>query len=152
MKFLLEGNLYRLAKWLRFMGHDVKLLKKAISIGELMENGDRVFLTTSRRWEKTLKNLGIKYVVVPRHDWEAQLYVVIKALSLNPELKLNLCAYCGSELKPVSREMVRDKVPQKVYLSAYDFTTCPACGAVFWKGTHYERMVPMLKRVLTTPR
>ena len=148
MKFLLEANLLKLAKWLRFMGHDVKLLEGPIEVSALVRNTDRIFLTTSRRWEISLRNLGIDYIVVPRHDWEAQLCVVIRTLSLSTELKLNLCAYCGSELKSVEKEAVKDRVPPGAYLCAYDFTLCPSCGAVFWKGTHYERMVRTLERVL----
>ncbi len=149
MKFLLESNLSKLAKWLRFLGHDVKVLQGEINLKDLSLNQDRVFITTSRRWERTLKKLKMEYLVVPRHDWEVQLCLVIKKFSLEPSLKLNLCAYCGSKLKTIPKEEVKDKVPPRAYESAYDFTLCPHCGSVFWKGTHYGRMVKTLKRILS---
>jgi len=89
MKFLLESNLAKLAKWLRFLGHDVKVLRGEINKKELAQNQDRVFITTSKRW-----------------------------------------------------------VPPKAYDTAYDFTLCPKCNALFWKGTHYEGMVRMLEKAL----
>ncbi len=148
MKFLLESNLSKLAKWLRFFGYDVKVLEGSINMGELLKNKDRIFITTSTRWERTLKNLGIEYLVVPRHSWEEQLCAVIKHFKIKPELKLDLCAVCGSKLKFVDKEEIKDKLPPKVYSSAYDFAICPECGYVFWKGLHYERMKRMLKEAL----
>ncbi|WP_457600548.1 Mut7-C RNAse domain-containing protein [Hydrogenivirga sp.] len=148
MKFLLESNLSRLAKWLRFLGHDVKVLGGEINRRELARNQDRVFITTSKRWEDTLRKVGMRYLLVPRHDWELQLCMVLKHFGLKPELQLNRCAYCGTELTPVEKESVRDRVPPKAYGTAYDFTLCPKCGALFWKGTHYEGMVRMLESAL----
>ena len=148
MKFLLESNLSKLAKWLRFLGHDVKVIEGPIRKEEIAKNQDRVFITTSTRWEETLKKAGIRYLVVPRHDWELQLCMVVKHFGLKPELVLDRCAYCGAELIPVRKEGVRERVPPKAYDTAYDFTLCPKCGALFWKGTHYEGMVRMLERAL----
>jgi uncharacterized protein len=28
------------------------------------------------------------------------------------------------------------------------FTECPQCGRVFWRGTHYERLVRLLRRAV----
>ncbi len=148
MKFLLEKNLSRLAKWLRFLGHDVKVLEGGISREALARNQDRVFLTTSSRWERTLKKAGMSYLVVPRHDWELQLCAVLRHFGLEAKLRLDRCAYCSEKLIPVRKEEVRERIPPRAYESAYDFTLCPRCGALFWKGTHFEGMKRVLGRVL----
>lgn len=148
MKFLLENNLSKLAKWLRFLGHDVRVLEGEINLRELVRNQGRIFITTSRRWEETLKKLGTEYLVVPRHDWELQLCMVIKHFGLSPRLLLDRCAYCGAKLVPVEKEEVKERVPPRAYDTAYDFTLCPECGALFWKGTHYEGMLRKLEEVL----
>lgn len=148
MKFLLENNLSKLAKWLRFLGHDVKVLEGSINLRELSANQDRVFITTSKRWEKSLRKMGIGYLIVPRHDWELQLCSVVKHFSLEPRLKLDRCAYCGEKLTPIKKEEVKERIPPKAYYTACDFTLCPRCGALFWKGTHYGRMLRMLEKVL----
>ncbi len=148
MKFLVENNLSKLGKWLRFLGYDVEVLEGPINYKDLLRARDRVFITTSRRWEKTLKNLGIDYLVVPRHDWELQLSMVVKKFGLNGELKLNLCPYCGTELTPIRKEDFKDRIPTKAYETATDFTLCPSCGHIFWKGKHYERMVETIRKIL----
>jgi len=124
MKFLLENNLSKLAKWLRFLGHDVKVLEGEINLGELSKNQDRAFITTSKRWETTLKRMGINYLVVPRHDWELQLCAVIKHFNLSPELCLSRCAYCGacvSVCKNDANELV------ETFL-VIDESKCNCCG------------------------
>jgi len=148
MRFLLESNLSRLAKWLRFLGHDVRVLEGEIEKGVLAENQDRIFITTSKRWEETLKRAGIGYLVVPRHDWKLQLCMVVKHFNLGTELSLDRCAYCGAELVSVRKEDVKERIPPRAYESAYDFTLCPRCGALFWKGTHYEGMRRTLEEAL----
>ncbi len=148
MKFLLENNLSKLAKWLRFLGHDVRVLEGEISRRVLAENQDRVFLTTSKRWEGTLRKANVRYLVVPRHDWELQLCMVIRHFNLGTDLNLDRCAHCGAKLVSVRKEDVRERIPPRAYDSAYDFTLCPRCGALFWKGTHYSGMIRTLERVL----
>ena len=146
LKFYLEENLEKLARWLRFLGYPAETIKGEIELKKIKPDG--VFITTSRRWYERLKKLGIKVFLVPRHDFELQLCGVVKYFKLKPELSLNLCAYCSAPLKSVSREEVKEKVPPLVYEYGYDFTICPKCGAIFWKGSHYERMKKKLEEIL----
>ncbi|AAC07154.1 Mut7-C RNAse domain-containing protein [Aquifex aeolicus] len=145
-KFYLEENLEKLARWLRFLGYPAHVIKGKVDLNKIKPDG--VFITTSRRWYERLNKLGIRAVLVPRHDFEVQLCTVIKTLNLKPELKLNLCAYCSTPLLFVSREEVKESVPERVYKEATDFTLCPKCGAVFWKGSHFERMEKKLREIL----
>ncbi len=144
--FYLEDNLEKLARWLRFLGYPAYTIKGKIQLNKIPPNS--IFVTTSRRWFEQLKKWGVDVFLVPRHDPELQLYLLIKELRLKPELKLDLCAFCSSKLKSVSKEEVKDKIPPKVYEEAYDFTLCPNCGAIFWKGSHYERMKKKLMEIL----
>ncbi|GAB6066302.1 Mut7-C RNAse domain-containing protein [Aquifex pyrophilus] len=146
MKFYLEENLEKLARWLRFLGYPAYTIKGEINLSKIKPDG--VFITTSRRWYERLKKLGINAFLVPRHDFELQLCSVVKHFKLRHELSLNLCAYCSSPLVSVSREEVREKIPKRVYEEGEDFTLCPGCGAVFWKGSHYERMKRKLEEIL----
>jgi uncharacterized protein with PIN domain len=148
LRFLLENNLSKLGKWLRLLGHDVKVLEGCVNIKELARNQDRVFITTSNRWEKSLLRAGIRYLIVPRHDWELQLCMVLKHFRLSPELKLNLCPVCGGDLRRVDKDFLPERIPPKAYETAYDFTYCKNCDLLLWKGLHYERMKSMLTKAL----
>ncbi len=148
MKFLLEADLEKLAKWLRFLGQDAELLKGHINKRDVLKYPNRVFVTTSRKWEKHLKAWGVDHFLIPKDDWEVQLCLLLKHFSIEPKLKLNRCPYCNWQLEPIDKEKIKDRIPSIVYEFADDFTVCPKCDAIFWKGTHFPKMRKMLKDVL----
>ncbi len=146
---MLEADLHRLAQWLRFLGQDALLLKEAISKAEITKYPDRVFITTSRKLEEHFKAWGIEYLILPKEDWKVQLCLLIKYFNIEPVLKLNRCYYCNGELMEVSREEVKEKLPPMAYLYGRDFTVCPQCGKVYWKGSHHPKLRRVLREVLT---
>ncbi|NPA32524.1 MAG: hypothetical protein GXO04_02730 [Aquificae bacterium] len=146
MKFFLEENLAKLARWLRFLGYQAYTIKGEVSLSKI--SPDAVFVTTSRRWHDRLKKLRMPVVLVPRHDFHAQLRTLLITLSLKPELKLNVCAHCNTPLKKLKKEEVKGLVPEGVYREGSDFTICPSCGSLFWRGTHTKRMEETLKKLI----
>jgi uncharacterized protein with PIN domain len=148
MKFLLENNLARLAKWLVFMGYDAKVMEGSVSLREVVKESGRVFITTSRRWYELCSSKGLKVVLVPRDSWELQLCSLVKQLNLRTELLLNRCPFCGEALVPARGELLQ-RVPPKALKTAKDFTYCQECDHLFWKGIHYERMKAMLESALS---
>ncbi len=148
MKLLLEADLEKLAKWLRFLGQDVKVLPGPINKKDILNERDRLFITTSRKWEPHLKAWGVSYLVIPKDDWQVQLCLIIKHLGIKPALKLNRCVYCNAELKSVNKEEIKDRLEPLVYEFAYDFTICPQCGHIYWKGTHFPKIRSKLREAL----
>ncbi|MCS7171201.1 MAG: Mut7-C RNAse domain-containing protein [Aquificaceae bacterium] len=146
--FLLEADLHRLAQWLRLLGQDVLLLKGPINKAEVIKHYDRVFITTSKKLEGHFKAWGISYLLLPKDEWKVQLCLIVKHFSIEPALKLNRCYHCNSELNPVDREEVKDRIPPAVYIFGQDFTLCPNCGKVYWKGSHHDALRQTLKEIL----
>ena len=146
MRFYLEKNLEKLARWLRFLGYNAYTIKGRIELKKVPPDG--IFITTSRKWYEKLNKLGLQTFIVPRHDFELQLCSVIKHFRLRTELNLNLCAYCSAPLLEVDKKTVKERIPPRVYEEASDFTLCPDCGAVFWKGSHFKFMRKKLEKIL----
>jgi len=146
MKFYLEENLQKLARWLRFLGYEAVLIKGSIKPEKIKTDG--VFITTSLKWFEYFSRRGLEVFLVPRHDFELQLCSVVKHFKLDTSLKLNRCAYCSTPLISLSREEVRGKVPERVLEEAEDFTKCPVCGSIFWKGSHYGKIERKLQEIL----
>lgn len=147
-KFLLEADLHRIAQWLRFLGQDALLLSGPIEKRKLLKYLDRVFITTSRRLEGHLKAWGVDYFLLPRENWKVQLCLLIRYFGIKPELRLDRCYYCNEKLMSVDREKVKDRLPPLVYIYGRDFTLCPSCGKVYWKGSHHERLKSQLEEIL----
>jgi uncharacterized protein with PIN domain len=149
-RFLLEADLHRLAHWLRLLGQDALLIKGPINKSEVVRYPGRIFITTSRKLEEHFKAWGIEYLILPKDDWKVQLCLLIRYFHIEPELKLNRCYHCNAELVAVDREEVKDRIPPMVYLYGRDFTLCPHCGKIYWKGSHHPRLRRILRKVLNS--
>ncbi|MCS6998327.1 MAG: Mut7-C RNAse domain-containing protein [Aquificaceae bacterium] len=145
--FLLEADLHRLAYWLRLLGQDALLLEGPINKAEVVKYPDRVFITTSRKLEEHFKAWGIRYLIIPRDQWKVQLCLLIKHFKIEPLLRLNRCYHCNAELRVVNREEVKERIPPAVYLFGKDFTMCPVCGKIYWKGSHHKALNRKLKEI-----
>jgi uncharacterized protein len=150
MKFLADSSLGRLSKWLRILGYDTVYCR-----GE----ADRIFLRKAEREGRAVLTRR-KDVLSRQHPGlvlfvendrvEDQLVEVLGKLDLKPEPEnlFTLCLRCNESLKEASPEEVRSLVPDYVFRTQSEFRLCPKCGRVFWPGTHRERALSALRRVL----
>ncbi len=81
---------------------------------------------------------------------EDQLVEVLGKLDLKPEPEnlFTLCLRCNESLKEAKPEEVRPLVPDYVFRTQREFRVCPKCRGVFWPGTHRERALSTLRRIL----
>ena len=147
---MLESGLERVAYWLRLLGVDALILEGEVSKDKVLSYSDRVFITTSRKLEKHLKAWHVDYFVLPKEDWKVQLCLLLKYFKIEAKLKLNRCYHCNQELVLVNREEIKDKIPPLVYKYGRDFTLCPKCGKVYWKGSHHPKLKRILKNILSS--
>ena len=148
-RFLAEWHLQKIARWLTLFGYPTevvpKLTKKEIT---KCANGRCAVLTTSRRWLNTFKNLKVPYLILPNtEDWITQLCMVLRHFGIKPQLNLNYCPHCLGELKPISPEEVKGKIPYYSYRCGKNFTVCPQCGKIYWEGAHQKLMDKTLARI-----
>jgi uncharacterized protein len=57
------------------------------------------------------------------------------------------CMNCNHLLEPVRKEMVLEKLEPLTKKYYDEFKLCPACDQVYWKGSHYERMLELIEQV-----
>ena len=59
------------------------------------------------------------------------------------------CMCCNAPLARVEQDSsVLDALPAAVAETYTEFSRCPGCGKVFWRGTHWERMKKLAAEVL----
>jgi uncharacterized protein len=73
-----------------------------------------------------------------------QLRQVFAELGLELKEALTRCIECNSELVSRVPAMVADRVPPYVRQTQSRYSECPACGRVYWAGTHWKRMREVL--------
>ena len=151
LKFIVDHNVGKLAKWLRMMGYDSLFFNGSddtYMVAQAMAEG-RVILTRDteimKRWVITSERL--KAVLINSEEPKQQMQQLIGTLELKRQFKpLTLCLECNQPLVERSREEVKDRVPPYVYKTQSQYVECPACHRIYWRGTHWEAMLKKLNK------
>jgi uncharacterized protein len=147
-RFLLDNHLGRLAAYLRMLGFDC-LYRNDYSDEELahvLQQEERILLSRDRR---LLMRKVVTHGYCPRSlDSLEQLNEVVQRFDLAKRVvPFHRCLRCNHLLEPASKESVLDRLEPltKVYFD--EFTRCPNCKQVYWKGSHFERMQGLVEKI-----
>lgn len=147
--FVVDVNLGKLAKHLRLAGFDTAYQNDATDdeLIQQMEEEQRILLTRNR---KILMRNAIKIGYLPRSDDPSeQLEEVFKRFNLFDEIQpYSRCVNCNGVLENVSKESVMDQLEPLTKKYFEEFSQCPECGQVYWKGSHRNRLDSRIERLL----
>jgi uncharacterized protein with PIN domain len=151
IRFILDVHLGKLARSLRMLGFDT-LYENNYSdalITNIAEKENRIVLT---RDVGLLKNRKITWGYWLRSQLpKEQLIEVIKRFNLqNAFQPLSRCLECNGKIWPVEKEKVLEQLPPKTRLYFQEFYQCSSCRRVYWKGSHYEKMVAFISKFQTS--
>jgi hypothetical protein len=80
---------------------------------------------------------------------ERQVVEVLRRFNLFKSVEpFRRCIRCNGLLEPVDKESILDQLPPKTQLLINEFHRCSACGQIYWKGAHFERMQQFIQGVL----
>ena len=152
-RFVVDIMLGRLARWLRAMGYDT--LYPGPSPGHA---GDRRLLQLARLEERVLvtRDRMLARLAAPRgclvnaEDVDEQILEVVRSMALRPPEAdwLSRCLDCNAPLESRPRESLEGLVPEHIFATQREFMACAGCGRIYWRGTHAERMLARLDRLL----
>ena len=149
MTFVADCMLGRLARWLRVLGFDVLYfprIEDAVLLGVARREG-RVLLT--RDMGLLERTGGHPALLVASEKWEDQLVQVLDAFGLKDRLAPHTrCLDCNAPLKPLPKERAKNLVAPFVVERAEALALCPACGRVFWKGSHADDMDARIRKIM----
>ena len=118
-----------------FLADDNELLRIALREGRIIETRD------SGLAERHLATSGRLTVVLIRDDHlKGQLSQMVRSLDLDATRPFSRCIRCNEPLGSLSRESVKDRVPDYVYKTQQEYAGCPLCHKIFWRGTHWANM------------
>lgn len=151
LRFVLDGHLGRLARYLRTLGFDAWYENDADDdrLARVSADEDRILLTRDRG---LLKRGIVRFGYLPRPDDPTeQLRGVAGRYRLAERSHpFTRCVRCNGVLRAVDRsEVVERLADQPRTLRFFEtFAECPGCGSIYWPGSHYDRMTSMLEAVL----
>lgn len=144
--FVLDTHLGALARRLRLLGIDTyhHPTFDDRTIAQIAHTQCRIVLT---RDISLLKQKIIEWGYWLRSQQpEEQLLEVIKRYDLAPSFRpFTRCISCNGTIHAVEKEAVMEHLPHGTRDYFNQFYQCSACGKVYWKGSHYERMVGFIQ-------
>lgn len=139
-RFIADEMLGSLARWLRIMGYDT-MYAQGMDDTEILHvalEQDRRLLTRDRQLAQRAGEAGM---LVSSDDAAEQLEDVIRTYRLEFREERSRCTRCNGPLTEVPGSEVGTEVPPRVRESQDTFYRCTVCGQIYWKGTHWERIV-----------
>lgn len=150
LRFLADLNVLKLARLLRMLGVDTAQAHsvKIRMVAERARLEKRIILTRNK---ELLKLKAVVHGQLMRSEEpEQQLREVLERYGCLSAESLSLfsrCLDCNGNLVRVSREDVLHLLEPLTRKYYNEFSRCAECEKVYWKGTHYERMLKIIERV-----
>ncbi|OPY27706.1 MAG: hypothetical protein A4E31_01088 [Methanomassiliicoccales archaeon PtaU1.Bin030] len=145
-RFLADEMLGSLARWLRMMGYDTAYARD-VTDAEVLRRARAEGRTVLTRDHQLAKRAGEQGLLVESDDLEDQLIQVSTTLGLSFEESYTRCTICNGELRNATLEEGA-RAPPRVRESQERLYVCQECGQLYWRGSHWSRIVERLERML----
>jgi uncharacterized protein with PIN domain len=147
-RFILDVHLGRLTRYLRMLGFDSAYRSdwEDAQIIERAQSEQRIILT---RDVGILKQKRVTHGYWLRNSEPGkQLIEVLEALDLRGQLKpFTRCMDCNGTIRPAPAELLDRMVDPDILVRFDRFWRCANCGKVYWRGSHYRRMLEAVQRI-----
>ena len=159
MKFLLDGMLGKLSRWLRMLGYET-IYQNDRPDNDLLaaaKQDSLTLLTSDEELYRTASIRGLESFLVQGRTEPERLAKLAKrynlTLKINP--KDSRCPTCGSAIQETSKDKVEGAVPPATFKVYSTFWVCtnPNCAKVYWQGSHWKKIEQTLetaKKILDT--
>ncbi len=148
-RFVLDAHLGRLAVYLRMLGFDTlyrnDYADEELALVSSQEN--RILLTRDRGLLK--RSLVSRGYYVRAQNPRLQAMEVVQRFDLRRAFKpFTRCLRCNGLLEPAHEDAVAGQLLPGTQKYFHEFSRCRSCGQVYWKGSHYQRMVKLIEAIL----
>ena len=152
-RFVLDVHLGKLARDLRMLGFDTdyKRFRDDSELVGISSLENRILLTRDR--QLLMRKIVTHGFIIRSDDPKIQLREVLDRLDLREEIKpFTRCLICNGRIDELTNENESYSdfmkiVPPNVQIWAREYTYCPLCLKVFWKGSHYESLMKRIRQI-----
>jgi len=155
-QFIADENVGKLVKSLRLLGFNTLLFsgENDNCLVKIALQEKRIILTRDTQIPKRKPaEQNIIQVILIKYEYiEEQLKQVVESLNLfNAINPFSLCLEDNAPLRTVPRDSVKERVPEYTWKTQDEYSECPLCHRVYWKGTHWAAMNSKLSRLNLKP-
>lgn len=148
-RFVLDNHLGKLAVYLRMLGFDA-LYRNNYQDNELARisvEENRILLTRDRGL--LMRRVIINGYFIRKMDPKKQIVEVIDRFELADKiLPFRRCLVCNTLLQYVEKEAILERLEPLTRQYYNEFHKCTTCDQIYWKGSHYSRMMSFMKGFL----
>ncbi len=146
--FAADRTLGKLAKWLRILGFDT-IFESDISNKTFYEHleQERVLLT---RITKIRDRLDVnRLVFIEADNVHEQLRQVLSELAItHKDIRMfSICLHCNSPIVGVNKQAIFGRVPDYIWETHDEFSTCRLCERIYWSGSHMDRSRAVVEKL-----
>jgi len=149
MKFIADGMLGKLTRWLRMLGQDVEYSKSLYDeqLIKTAKTENRILLTRDLKLYQRARKQGVDTVLIEDATKAEKLAGLASRFNFKLEIDIMVsrCPKCNTPIRPVSKEEIVDRIPKATSTHYDEFWECPGCGQVYWQGSHWNRIEKTLK-------
>jgi uncharacterized protein with PIN domain len=149
LKFIADGMLGKLTRWLRILGHDVEYSNKLddAQLIIIAKKERRTLLTRDLELYQQATAKGIDAFYLNGQTEEERLAELAKrfGIKLDVDMATSRCPKCNTRVKPIQKEKVTHKIEKSTFQYYNEFWKCPKCGQIYWQGAHWTRIRKILE-------
>jgi uncharacterized protein with PIN domain len=154
VKFIADGMLGKLTRWLRMLGQDV-IYSNQFEDEELIATANkehRILLTRDLELYQRAIAKGINAFYVEGQTEAEKLAELAERFDfpLTIDLKRSRCPRCNTKIRPTPKEKLAGKVEKNTFIYYDEFWKCPKCGHIYWQGAHWEGINATLEKAKKT--
>ena len=152
-KFTVDQNVGKLAKWLRMLGfdsifftgrNDSEMVSTALAENRIILTRDTQIAKRSVAINGLLKVISINSDMLPEQFRQVASELNMDSSRFRP---FTLCLEDNGPLVERTKEEVKDRVPPFVFKTQEKYVECPKCRRIYWKGTHWQKMMEKIERL-----
>jgi uncharacterized protein with PIN domain len=148
LKFVVDGMLGKLARWLRMLGHNAKYARDLDDeiLVKIAKTEKRVLLTRdSELYKRALSKHAEAFFVEGENAAERLAFLSTHfGIDLKFSPSISRCPKCNAKIKPATKEEIGNKIPRSTQTFYEEFWECPKCGKVYWQGAHWKKIAETL--------
>jgi uncharacterized protein len=145
-KFIADVHLGKLARILRLLGFDT-VYKNSYNLTELISisvEQNRILLSRNAALRRKDE---LKCFVLTDEDPLEQARQVVRHFHLQSFHPFSRCIACNGILEAVDKAAIEVRLQPNTKNYFNEFWQCSQCRRVYWKGSHYERMLKTVKKI-----
>jgi uncharacterized protein with PIN domain len=143
VKFLCDGMLERLGRFLRAAGYDTQIADPQEHDGALLARAireDRLLLTCDRELAQRRAAAG-RVVVLPSNGLDRTAQALTGVIPVDwLRAPFTRCLIDNQPVRPATADEYKDLPPRARAAARDDVFACPKCGRLYWPGSHVRRI------------